>query len=626
MCPLCLKKLTEFNVFKNTCLESNAVLIKLLPRNYCTSIEGDGVADDKSGPSVETKDQTTEIYIPVQDCLLPWSNMQPTSGEDRDPIESSTFALHFESTTEAPGLPAPEEMPSQISSASYLHDECIGPKSLVAQIDSKTGASQVRIGRNVMDKDLENFGALDTDEISCCSIPDDRLCNTKEIESLKSSGGRATMTVAVDEASSVAPNTTDSLRCIRIYGNDRSGCDAVMGDNEEVLDCSNKNPGNKYRSSENSYHCSKCRDGLNKKNKLIDHTKTHFVARSFIAVAESANKDVFSSGNGSSCEPISSKTISGVVRKRLEPRQNKSGLPRKSSGGKSDRKNMRRVTRGVDVEEKSTSQSSSSKSSCNRNLHDHMGAREKERPFSCSVCAKCFTQKSYLTLHSLTHTGNKPYSCGSKSFTQRGNLDRHMRTEAGEKLYSCNECGRSFSTKGILVTHFRTHAKEKPYPCNGCEKSFSYKSHLVSHLRKHTGEKPFSCFECGRSFSTKGILGTHMHTHTGGKRHSCNECEKSFSYKSHLVSHLRKHTGEKPFSCFECGRSFSTKGILGTHMHTHTGGKHHSCNECEKSFSYKSHLVSHLRKHTGEKPFSCFECGKSFSTKGILVTHLRTHS
>ncbi|XP_046407933.1 uncharacterized protein LOC124172530 [Ischnura elegans] len=172
--------------------------------------------------------------------------MLPSSGEDGDPIESSTFSLHIESNTEASGLPAPEEMLSQISSASYLHDECIGPKSLVAQIDSKPGASQVRIGRNVRDKDLEKFGALDTDKISCCSIPDDRLCNTKEIESLKSSGGRATVTVAVDEAGFVAPNTTDSLRCIGISGNDRSGCEAVMRDNEEVLDCSNKNPGNSY--------------------------------------------------------------------------------------------------------------------------------------------------------------------------------------------------------------------------------------------------------------------------------------------------------------------------------------------------------------------------------------------
>ena len=54
---------------------------------FLQSIEGEGAADDKSGPSVETKEcipnvidstssqltwsaQTTEIYIPVPDSLL----------------------------------------------------------------------------------------------------------------------------------------------------------------------------------------------------------------------------------------------------------------------------------------------------------------------------------------------------------------------------------------------------------------------------------------------------------------------------------------------------------------------------------------------------------------------------
>ena len=58
---------------------------------FLQSIEGEGAADDKSGPSVETKEcipnvidstssqltwsaQTTEIYIPVPDCLLPRNN------------------------------------------------------------------------------------------------------------------------------------------------------------------------------------------------------------------------------------------------------------------------------------------------------------------------------------------------------------------------------------------------------------------------------------------------------------------------------------------------------------------------------------------------------------------------
>ncbi|XP_046408748.1 uncharacterized protein LOC124173274 [Ischnura elegans] len=87
MCPLCLKKLTEFSVFKKNCLESNAVLRKSLTSKCCRSFEREGAVDDNLGPSVETTDciqdvienntqltcsaQTTEICIPVPDCLLP---------------------------------------------------------------------------------------------------------------------------------------------------------------------------------------------------------------------------------------------------------------------------------------------------------------------------------------------------------------------------------------------------------------------------------------------------------------------------------------------------------------------------------------------------------------------------
>ncbi|XP_046408618.1 uncharacterized protein LOC124173147 [Ischnura elegans] len=87
VCPLCLKKQTEFSVFKKICLVSNAALRKSLPRSCCKSFEGGGASDDNLEPSVEAKDciqdviennsqptysaQTTEICIPVPDCLLP---------------------------------------------------------------------------------------------------------------------------------------------------------------------------------------------------------------------------------------------------------------------------------------------------------------------------------------------------------------------------------------------------------------------------------------------------------------------------------------------------------------------------------------------------------------------------
>ena len=79
--------------------------------------------------------------------------------------------------------------------------------------------------------------------------------------------------------------------------------------------------------------------------------------------------------------------------------------------------------------------------------------------------------------------------CGQGS-KDRSRLTTHERTHTGEKTYVCGECGRTFSDKSVLITHERTHTGEKPYVCGECGRSFSQKTHLIRHQRTHTGEKP----------------------------------------------------------------------------------------------------------------------------------------
>ncbi|XP_046407825.1 zinc finger protein 271-like isoform X2 [Ischnura elegans] len=612
---------------------SDPLAIDDLP-NTLTASQGEKVEAQGMGAMVAHLDWT---LVGAKEEPSPEENAQPTLSEDGDPFESSATAHES-----AFGVPAAEEMPEQTTSTSYLlaegnlrnHsiDECIGPTLLVAQIDSKAGTSHEEIEKNLIDRDLEKCGASETDEISSCSIPDDRQCNTKDIESLKSSRVGAAMAVVGEKSGCDAPNTSQSLRFIRIRGNNRSDCDTIMGGNEEIDTCLIKNPGNSYSSNEDSYHCFYCSDVFEMKNELIRHMTIHSVAHNFDAAAESSIVDVSlealpSSGHSSSCEPTASKALSEQERKRLEPMPKENVLIKEASGGKGDEKNIRRLT-SFTLGEKSTTQSLSSKSSSIRNLRNHVGLRKGERPYSCSECTESFTHKRDLTVHKHTHAGEKSYSCSTccKYFTHRGHLDIHSRTHAVEKPFMCKVCGKFFSRKDNLYAHVRTHTGERPFSCNVCEKSFSIKSNLVRHVRTHTGEKPFSCDVCEMSFSDKSHLNAHVRRHAGEKPFSCDECEKSFSVKGDLVRHVRTHTGEKSFSCRICEKSFTQRCHLDSHMRTHTGEKPFSCNECEKSFSEKSHLVRHIRTHTGDKPYSCSICGKCFTQKSILDSHLRTHT
>ncbi|KAM4641565.1 uncharacterized protein O3C94_015907 isoform 1-T1 [Discoglossus pictus] len=216
---------------------------------------------------------------------------------------------------------------------------------------------------------------------------------------------------------------------------------------------------------------------------------------------------------------------------------------------------------------------------------------------SCTICGKGFKDKESLTIHEITHTGEKVYKCGNcgKNFTNRSSLYIHRKIHNGECV--CTVCQKSFDNYLSLRNHKKTHFVESSHVCK--ESGQRFESHSLYTHPKQVPQysPPFVCFKCGKSYRYNEKLVAHLLTHVEAKDYVCSNCGQAFASEENLVTHQKTHTEKKLLVCSECGRGFTHKSAYNQHVRSHTRIPS-VCTECGKVFSYKDNLIAHMRTHT----------------------------
>ena len=103
---------------------------------------------------------------------------------------------------------------------------------------------------------------------------------------------------------------------------------------------------------------------------------------------------------------------------------------------------------------------------CNSALNAHKLSHQEERPHVCAMCGATFKRKQILDRHvRFVHNREVAARCEQcdKGFPTQHKLKVHMRSHTGERPFSCPLCQKRFSQRSHVRSHMQMHG-ELPGP------------------------------------------------------------------------------------------------------------------------------------------------------------------